>query len=138
VLSGEHGAATVVALGCIAVLASLALWIGAAAIVMDGRARATVAADAAALAAAPVTFLPFGAVGSPADEAARFARANDAVLVSCTCPIDRSFDERSVEVHVERRVVVPVFGTVGIHAVGRAEFLPARLLEARGSDADGR
>ena len=47
-----------------------------------GYARAQAAADAAALAAAPVTFSPFGATGSASREAAIFAAANGSVCVN--------------------------------------------------------
>ena len=94
------------------------------------RMRATTAADAAALAAAPVTFLPFGATGSPAQEAGRFARLNGASLVSCRCPIDRSFATRSAEVRVAVSVGLPLLGSVTVEATGRAEFAPAALLVA--------
>ena len=48
----------------------LAAGLGAAGAYLRVRVEASGAADAAALAAAPVTFLPFGAEGSPAEEAA--------------------------------------------------------------------
>lgn len=90
--------------------------------------KAAAAADAAALAAAPVTFRPFGASGSPAREAALFASANGAVLVSCDCPIDRSWDTRTVVVTVTRRVSLVGIGSVAVHATSRATFAPAALL----------
>ena len=90
--------------------------------------KAAGAADAAALAAAPVTFRPFGASGSPAHEAALFARANGATLVSCRCSIDRSWDTRTVVVTVERTVSIVGVGTVRVHATSRATFEPAALL----------
>lgn len=92
------------------------------------RMAATTAADAAALAAAPVTFLPFGATGSPAEEAARFAALNGADLISCRCPIDGSFAARTVEVRVRWNAQLPLLGSRAIEAVGRAEFRPALLL----------
>jgi hypothetical protein len=90
--------------------------------------KASAAADAAALAAAPVTFRPFGASGSPVHEAALFARANGAVVVSCQCPIDRSWDTRTVVVTVARTVSVMGIGTVRVRATSRATFEPAALL----------
>jgi len=90
--------------------------------------KAAGAADAAALAAAPVTFQPFGASGSPAHEAALFARANGATLVSCRCSVDRSWDARTVTVTVERTVSIPGIGSVRVRATSRATFEPAALL----------
>lgn len=96
--------------------------------IQQARLRATTAADAAALAAAPVTFLPFGAVGTPIDEAARFARLNGATLVMCRCGIDRSFAPRTAEVRVRVGLEVPLLGGLTVEATGRAEFVPAALL----------
>ena len=90
--------------------------------------KAAGAADAAALAAAPVTFRPFGASGTPAQEAAVFAQANGATLVSCTCLVDRSWNTRTVMVTVVRTVSVPGLGTVAVRATSRATFEPAALL----------
>jgi len=92
------------------------------------RFRAAGAADAAALAAAPVTFAPFGAVGSPADEAKRVAAANGASLTSCRCPVDRSWNPRTVAVTVAVRPRIPGMGAVTVTAASRAEFVPAALL----------
>jgi len=112
----------------------LTLWLAALATVMGARLQVAAAADAAALAAAPVTFLPFGADGGPIDEATRFAAMNGAALVHCACPIDRSFTERTVTVAVARRVGLPLVGVVTVGATGRAHFAPARLL---GPEAPG-
>lgn len=90
--------------------------------------QAQAAADAAALAAAPVTFLPFGSAGSPSTEAARLAIANGARLTRCLCPIDRSWGDRVVEVEVTREINLPVFGRRRITAVAAAEFVPTKLL----------
>jgi hypothetical protein len=94
---------------------------------LQARAQASIAADAAALAAAPVTFRPFGAAGTPAQEAARFATLNGGRLVACACAVDESWSERAVEVTVafDRRLLV--FGVVTVEARSRAEFVPARL-----------
>ena len=90
--------------------------------------KASAAADAAALAAAPVTFRPFGASGTPTREAALFATANGAVLTSCQCPVNRSWDTRTVVVTVARTVSVMGIGTVRVRATSRATFEPAALL----------
>ena len=96
------------------------------------RVAATTAADAAALGAAPVTFRPYGAAGSPASEASRLAAANGARLVSCRCPVDRSFEPRTIVVVVEIEKAVLVLGSVTMRATARAEFSPPRLLDPIG------
>ena len=95
--------------------------------VLVARVRAQVAADAAALASAPVTFAPFGAPGSASDEAARFARANGARLVSCRCRQDSSTNRRTVVVTTEVEASTVLFGSWSVAATGRAEFDPSRL-----------
>ena len=115
-------------LGLAGVALLLAAGIGSAGVYLRARVEASAAADAAALAAAPVTFHPFGARGSPAQEAARFAAANGARLVSCSCPVDRSWEPRTVTVRVEVPVRIWPFGGTAVAAVGRAEFVPALLL----------
>jgi len=94
-----------------------------------GYARAQAAADAAALAAAPVTFSPFGATGSARREAAIFAIANGSELIGCRCPPDPSWEPRTVVVTVRRSFPVVLFGEQSVEAVSLAEFIPARLLE---------
>ena len=113
-------------LGVVAIVLVLATALAAVA----GLLRARVAAAAAALAAAPVTFLPFGATGTPAEEAAQFARLNGTELVWCSCPVDRSWAPRVVAVEVARRSVVWPIGAIRVTARSRAEFVPARLLDA--------
>ncbi len=97
---------------------------------LAARLQASAAADAAALAAAPVTFRPFGSAGSPIDEAARFAVANGARLVTCRCPVDPSWSPREVEVVVAVSVDLMVFGATEAQARSRAEFIPIELVGA--------
>lgn len=115
-------------LGVAALVMVLAVGLAAVGSVMRARVEASTAADAAALAAAPVTFLPFGARGTPTEEAARFASLNGARLVSCVCPIDESWEPRTVEVRAERIIEIWLLGEFAVEAVGRAEFVPALLL----------
>ena len=128
-MKGDRGSVSVLMLAVSAVL--LVVTLGGAAVgqylVAAGIAQS--AADAAALAAAPVTFRPFGATGTAYQEAARFARENDSRLVSCDCNQDPSWATRRVEVRVARSVRLLVFGTRRVEAVGRAEFAPVLLLE---------
>lgn len=97
-------------------------------IYLASRLQAAAAADAAALAAAPVTFAPFGARGTPAQEAARLAAANGTRLVQCRCPLDRSWNPRVVEVVVARTVALVGLPPVDVTAASRAEFDPTALL----------
>jgi secretion/DNA translocation related TadE-like protein len=125
----QRGSAAVATLGVAGVVLVLTVAVADVGIYLAARLQAAAAADAAALAAAPVTFAPFGGSGSPVAEAAHYAAANGTRLVSCACAIDRSFDPRTVTVAVSRRVSVPVLGIFTVTATSRAEFAPAALLE---------
>jgi secretion/DNA translocation related TadE-like protein len=123
----DRGSVTVLGLGLIAVIVVLGLMLATAGQYLAARSQIQTAADAAALAAAPVTFRPFGSGDGPAGEAARLAAANGAQLVECDCPIDRSFAVRVVEVEVTRKVSLLVLGSRDMRAVAAAEFTPIRL-----------
>ncbi len=125
----DRGSATVALLAVVAVVVVLAAGLGAVAELIVARARAAAAADAAALAAAPVTFRAFGARGGPAAEAQRFARSNGARLVSCRCPVDRSWNRRVVRVVVVRPLRLPVLGRIDVRAAAAAEFTPTALVQ---------
>ncbi|MGI9666298.1 MAG: pilus assembly protein TadG-related protein [Acidimicrobiia bacterium] len=132
--SDESGSIVIgFALSIVVVL--LALGVGSAGMIVAAHTAAANAADAAALAAAPVTFRPFGASGSPAGEAAKFASINGAQLRTCTCPVDRSWDPRTVTVYVVKRLRFPVVGLVTVEAESRATFEPLAMLQA-GADDD--
>ena len=92
--------------------------------VVTARAHATAAADAAALAAAPMTFPPVAEGRSPLEEALRLARANGATLVSCICPRVATFAPRQVEVAVVFPVELPILGLRWVQASSAAEFVP--------------
>lgn len=113
--------------GVLILVLVLSLGIGAVGTGIAGYVQAAGAADSAALAAAPVTFQSFGARGSPAHEASRFASANGTRLVSCDCLVDRSWNERTVTVVVARSVAVPALGNFEVRATSRATFEPAAL-----------
>jgi hypothetical protein len=115
-------------LGVLVVILVLAVGLGAIGAGVSGYVHAAGAADAAALAAAPVTFRPFGARGSPRQEAARFALANGTRLVRCTCRVDRSWEIRTVTVVVERQIDVLGLGRFKVGATSRATFEPSALL----------
>jgi secretion/DNA translocation related TadE-like protein len=130
-LTGERGSVTIVAAALIGLLAVLTAGLGGLAQVVAARDQAQMAADAAALAAAPVTFRPFGAKGSAHGEAGRFAEANGASLVRCTgCEPDASWQSRIVEVVVSVEVDVLGLGVSSVSATSAAEFNPILLLDA--------
>jgi secretion/DNA translocation related TadE-like protein len=124
----DEGSAGVLLLGVAALGLLLMAGVGIVGSLVVARSEAAAAADAAALAAAPVTFRPFGAAGTPAEEAARFATANRTRLIECVCPVDRSWAPRTVRVVVERTVDLGAFGSVPVRASSRAEFTPALLI----------
>lgn len=128
-MSGDHGAAAVLLLAVAALLAMLLAAVAAGGQYLDARRRAVAAADASALAAAPVTFRSYGALGSPAEEAARFAIANGARLTTCVCPVDPSWAPRTVEVTVETDSSILFFGLRTVRASSRARFSPPELLD---------
>ncbi|MBT8213094.1 MAG: hypothetical protein KJN71_08095 [Acidimicrobiia bacterium] len=123
----ERGAASVVILSLVVLGLVLSVAIIDVANVVVARMQAQAAADAAALAAAPVTFTRFGASGSAAEEAARFAAENGALLTRCRCVQDPSSRRRSVAVSTEVVASTVLFGTWQVSATGRAEFDPSRL-----------
>ena len=124
----ERGSVAVLLAAVAGVVLLFAAALGAVGAYLRAVVEVTTAADSAALAAAPVTFLPFGAAGSPADEAARFAAANGARLVSCVCGVDPSWEPRTVQVEAERVVRLWPAGSITVRAVSRAEFVPALLI----------
>ncbi|MEA3509952.1 MAG: hypothetical protein U9R51_00815 [Actinomycetota bacterium] len=128
-MRGDRGSAAVLLLAVAGLVLVLALGVADAGIALSARLQAAAAADAAALGAAPVTFRPFGASGSPAAEARRLASVNGAVLTRCSCPVDRTWRSRVVEVVVERRVELLGLGAITVRASSRAEFAPAALLD---------
>lgn len=128
-MNRERGAAAPILLGVAGFVLVLAVGIADVGILFAARLQAAAAADAAALAAAPVTFRAFGAAAGPVAEARRLASANGARLVECTCRTEPSWDARTVLVTVERRVALIGFGAVTATASSSAEFDPAKLLE---------
>lgn len=123
----DRGSVTVLVLGLVAVVVVLGLMLGTTGQYLAARSQIQAAADAAALAAAPLTFRPFGSTNGPAVEAARLAAANGAQLIDCDCSIDRSFAVRVVEVEVAADVRLLVLGPRRVRAVAAAEFTPVKL-----------
>jgi hypothetical protein len=106
----------------------LTLFVVDVAQVVQARARVTTAADAAALAAAPMTFARFGSAGSPVAEARAMAAANGAELIECVCAIDRSWSRREVVVIVGVAVDLLLLGDRRLAATTAAEFRPTQLV----------
>jgi|GEM_PF-628117 len=128
----ELGSASVLMVAVTATAMLFVLLVADVGLYLTGRAKAVTAADAAALAAAPVTFHGFGSSGSPADEAARFAALHGMGLVSCVCPVDRTWQPRTVAVVVSGSVDLIMLGSRTVSAAAAAEFDPTRMVEDGG------
>lgn len=122
----ERGSATLVALTIMSLLVLVSVGLVAVGRVTAAHVQATTAADGAALAAAPLTFL----AGDPRAEAAGFASANGARLVACRCRRDVGLGKRVVTVEVAKEVDLPVLGVVTVRSRAAAEFDPMDLLGA--------
>lgn len=127
-MSNDRGSVTVLAVG--ALVLALVLVAGATAIgqVLIARNRVIAAAEAGALAAAPVTFRPFGATGSASEEASRLVHSNGATLVRCDCRPDNRYTPRTVVVTAMVNIDVPGPRKWTIEATAAAEFRPVALL----------
>ncbi len=113
--------------GGVAIVVLLGVAVTALGMLYAARAQATTAADAAALAAAVATYPPASGA-DPGAAAANAARANGARVLACACPRNGSLAARTVEVMTAVVVDVPVFGTLTVRSVSRAEFDPMRWL----------
>lgn len=130
-MRSERGSAAIAAVGV--VVLGFVLMVGLAGVgkVVLARSKVVAAAEAGALAAAPVTFRPFGATGSPSAEADRLVRANGAVLVRCYCPYDPGYGPRTVVVTARLRATVLGIREMTLEATAAAEFSPVALLVDR-------
>ena len=95
------------------------------------RAVAQSAADAAALAAAPLTFHAYDGVGDPEAAARDAVATNGAELVDCRCPIDRTWSDRVVVVRASVAARPLAIWQLTIAAEAAAEFRPVDLLRRR-------
>ena len=131
-MRSERGSAAIAAVG--AVVLGLVLMVGLAGIgqVVLAREKVVAAAEAGALAAAPVTFRPFGATGSPSAEADRLVRANGAVLVRCYCRSDPGYSPRTAVVTARLKLAVLGIREVTLEATAAAEFSPVAVLVEAG------
>ena len=120
---------TVFAVGMLVLAFLLVVGLAGIGQVLVARNKVVTAAEAGALAAAPVTFRPFGASGSATGEAAKLVQANGAELIACSCVHDPGYDPRTVTVTV--RLIVAVLGLreVVLEATAAAEFRPVALLD---------
>ncbi|CAN5880511.1 hypothetical protein BH23ACT5_BH23ACT5_05510 [soil metagenome] len=124
----QRGSATLLTVALLSTLVMVAAGMAGVSRLVVAHVQATVAADAAALAAAPLTFLG----GHPAREAATHAAVNGATLVSCRCSADPRPVIRTVTVEVVSHIELPVFGRIPVRARAAAEFDPLRLLGGEG------
>ena len=125
-VDGEGGSAVLTVPLAVVLFAMAALALGDLTGALVARARATTAADAAALAAAVEVAL--GGAAPPEAAARTLARANGARLVSCTCPGPGARPGGPATVVVE--VAVPfrprlVPGELTVRARARADAAPA-------------
>lgn len=129
---GEGGAISIVVVVLVAGLLLVAAGVVDVGRLLAGRAQAVAAADAAALAAAPLTFLP----GDPSGASVEYAARNGARLVACRCAKQLDLAPRTVLVEVTLEVDTALFGTRRVQARAAAEFAPLDLL-GPGSGRDG-
>lgn len=124
----DRGSVTVFAVGALVLALVLAAGVTAIGQVLIARNRVIAAAEAGALAAAPVTFRPFGTTGSATDEATRLVHSNGATLVRCDCRPDPGYGARAVIVTAAANVNVMGLRETKIEATAGAEFRPVALL----------
>ncbi len=123
-MRSEQGSATVLVLAVLGALLLAGAGIGVLAQGQVAAIRAQTAADAAALAAAPETFLG----GDPASLAREYAQANGATLILCECSVDETWQTRRVKVTVRVPLTIWTLGGVGVSRSATAEFAPVALL----------
>lgn len=126
-MNREQGSVGVLVAVLGAVTIILSLLVVDVAHVVAARAGLTTAADAAVLAAAPVTFAPFGTNESPRQAAATVAAANGAALLDCECEIDRSWATRRVTVTAELVVELVLLSDQRLTVTAAAEFRPVAM-----------
>jgi len=120
---GEDGSVSVLVLGLTALATVLALLTADLAVFLAARAQAQLAADAAALAAAPLTFVG----GDAPAVAAETAVANGARLTMCDCRNDSSWRRRSVMASVAVSANLMILPSATVEASAHAVFDPVRL-----------
>lgn len=126
-MTGQSGAAGLVVAALAGLAVVLCLLVVDVAVVVAKREQLATAAEAAALAAAPLTFSEFGTGDDPTEAAYAAATANGARLRHCRCPLDRSWAVRTVSVTVSADVDLLLLGDRSLSAVAAAEFRPVAL-----------
>ncbi len=126
-MTNERGSVTVLVSAIVLLAMVGTLLVVDVAKVMAVRAGLVVAADAAALAAAPATFAAFGQAVQPQQAAVELAVANGTELVRCDCPIDRSWRVRRVVVTVGTEVELTLLADRYLTASAAAEFRPVAM-----------
>lgn len=126
-MTGERGAATLLAVSLSLVVALVGVASASLGVMLAARERAATAAEAAALAAAVATY-PGTNQGAPRALAGEYARRNGAFLVSCRCEMDAGLRPRTVSVTVTVPADLPVFGVIIVGKTARAEFDPRAWL----------
>ncbi len=131
-MTDDHGAAGTLLLSVLVPVAVLGvvLVLGMAQLAV-ARAAVQAGADAAALAAAPLTFHAFDGRGDPQAAASDAASANGAVLARCDCDRDPTWAERTVVVGVEASIRLLGAYRVVVAAEAAAEFRPVDLIRGR-------
>ena len=124
----QSGSSTLLVGGVLAVAVLVASLVVDVAQVATARSKLTTAADAAALAAAPLTFARFGGEARPQRAAAAIAADNGARLESCRCDLDRSWGSRTVVVVVAAEVDLFLLPNRTLRAAAAAEFRPVHLV----------
>ena len=123
-MSSERGGANLLVAALLVMGTVLALLIVDVAHIVREHARLAAAADAAALAAAPLTFAPFGGQNDPTAAAASLAEHNGTRLVECRCVRNRSWSRRQVFVTVAATVDLLILGRRELEVAAGAEFRP--------------
>ena len=137
-LKREQGSVSVFVVAALILGFLLAVAVAGIGQVVVARERVVAAAEAGALAAAPVTFRSFGASGSAAGEADRLVRANGALLVRCDCSHNPRYDSRTATVTARLRVAVLGFQEIDLEHTAAAEFRPVDLISEPGWEPAGR
>ena len=119
----EGGNVSISVLGLAALATVLSLLTADLAVFLGARAQAQAAADAAALAAAPLTFIG----GDAPEVAAATAVDNGARLTRCDCRHDSSWQRRSVRAAVAMTVDLAILPSTTVEASAHAVFDPVRL-----------
>ncbi|MEO7803998.1 MAG: Rv3654c family TadE-like protein [Actinomycetota bacterium] len=130
VFLGDRGSAAIALMGAVAFVMVIVAGLGDLAIFTVARSKAQTAADAAALAAASEQVPGIGR--DPVGLARRFAAANGARLVSCSCPLGAKETQVTVQVPVKFLLI----GAIANGSVGASARAEMNLDSGRGRSAE--